>query len=324
MKILVTGGAGFIGYHLVKSLVNDDRLELHVIDNLNDYYAQSLKKARLRELERHDISFTQLDITHKDKLFALFNEQRFDVVIHLAAQAGVRYSIQNPQSYVDSNVCGFFNILEACREYPVKHLIYASSSSVYGIKQEMPLTEDQMVDSPESLYAATKKSNELFARTYSKLFKIPTTGLRFFTVYGSYGRPDMAYFTFTEKIRNGQTIDIYNHGNMKRDFTFIDDIVAGMIPLIGLPPSADEQFYRILNIGNNSPEELMTFISYLEEYIGKKAIINYLDMQPGDVVETYASIDKIKALTGFMPRTDLATGLKIFVDWFNDYYGGAK
>jgi len=324
MKILVTGGAGFIGYHLVKKLLSDNRLELYVIDNLNDYYAQSLKKSRLRDLALHETSFARLDITHKGELFALFEQQRFDVVIHLAAQAGVRYSIQNPQSYVDSNVYGFFNILEVCREYPVKHLIYASSSSVYGIKHEMPLTEDQIVDSPESVYAATKKSNELFASTYSKLFKIPVTGLRFFTVYGPYGRPDMAYFTFTEKIRNRQTIDIYNHGNMKRDFTFIDDIVAGMIPLIDLPPSSDEQFYRILNIGNNNPEELLTFISYLEEYIGKKANINFLDMQPGDVIETYANIDKIKNLTGFAPKTDLAAGLKMFVSWFNDYYGGVK
>ncbi|MCL2368452.1 MAG: NAD-dependent epimerase/dehydratase family protein [Oscillospiraceae bacterium] len=320
MKLLVTGGAGFIGYHLTKGLLDAGYRDIWVIDNLNDYYDPALKEARLADLRsRGGINFVRLDITERDELFALFAREGFDVVLHMAAQAGVRYSIENPGTYVESNVVGFFHILEACRAYPVRHLIYASSSSVYGMSEDQPFCEDQMVDAPESIYAATKKSNELFAYSYAKLYGIPTTGLRFFTVYGPYGRPDMAYYSFAEKIRGGQPIQVYNHGQMKRDFTYVDDVVAGILPLLDLPPGRVEDYYRILNIGNNKPECLGDFIAYLEGHLDKEAIIEYRDMQPGDVVETYADISRIHALTGFWPQTDLKTGLGIFVDWFMSY-----
>lgn len=333
MRILITGAAGFIGFHL-SSLVLDKSSQVIGIDNMNDYYDVSLKEERLN-LIRHYPSFTfhRIDLKDKQSLDQLFEKYRFDYVIHLAAQAGVRYSISNPYAYIDSNIIGFMNILEACRNYPVKHLIYASSSSVYGGNKAYPFSTNQNVDHPVSLYAATKKSNELMAHTYSYLYNIPTTGLRFFTVYGPWGRPDMAYFSFTRDIIEGRPIKVYNHGNMERDFTYIDDITEAICRLIPMAPEPEPEWdsenggcarsyapYRIYNIGNNRPIKLERFISVLEEKIGKKADKIYMDMQPGDVFKTYADISDLEKAIGFKPGTTIEDGLDKFVRWYKKYY----
>lgn len=333
MKILVTGAAGFIGSSLINHLSENSNLKIIGIDNLNQYYDISLKKERVAVLlKKSTISFIKMDITQKEALFSLFTTEKFDVVINLAAQAGVRYSLENPQAYIDSNVTGFFNILEACRKFPVKHLLYASSSSVYGGNKKIPFSTEDNVDHPVSLYAATKKSNELMAHSYSHLFGIPTTGLRFFTVYGPWGRPDMAYFSFTKNIIEGNTIKIFNNGKMKRDFTYIDDIVEGIARLIDNPPTTDPDWteengsssswapYKIYNIGNNHPVELMRFVNILEEKIGKEAAKEFHAMQPGDVIQTYADVSDLEKKIGFKPTTSLEEGLGQFVDWYRDYY----
>ena len=342
MKVLITGGAGFIGYHLCKKLAENNNIVL--IDNINSYYDINLKKMRLKSLgldknkieedktiisnKNGNLKFFKMNLEEKDKIFDLFQQEKFDYVINLAAQAGVRYSLQNPYSYINSNILGFLNILEACRAFPVKHLIFASSSSVYGLNKDIPFSEKHKVDQPASLYAATKKSNELMAHTYSHLFNIPTTGLRFFTVYGPWGRPDMAYFIFTNKILKGIPIEIYNYGRMKRDFTYIDDIIDGITKLITHIPKNSNNFdnqncsvpYRIYNIGNNEPIELNYFINLLEEYLGKKAIKRLLPMQLGDVVETYADISSLFNEVNFKPTTNVESGLKKFIDWYKKYY----
>ncbi|WP_195743612.1 NAD-dependent epimerase [Bacillus cereus] len=333
MKILVTGAAGFIGFHLTKRLLAQN---FHVIgvDSINDYYDVSLKKHRLKILEKKsNFKFYKIDISNKENLNQIFKEQIVHIVINLAAQAGVRYSIENPDSYVNSNLVGFVNILEACRQYNVEHLIYASSSSVYGANTSIPFSTKDSVDHPVSLYAATKKSNELMAHTYSHLFNIPTTGLRFFTVYGPWGRPDMAYYSFTRNIIENNTIRVFNNGDMRRDFTYIDDIIEGIIRLIGNPPKYNEKWdkanpnlsssyapYKIYNIGNNIPIKLMDFIHILEKLIGKKAKIEFLPMQPGDVKETYADISDLQADLGFQPSTTIEEGLNQFVNWYNRYH----
>ena len=324
--ILVTGAAGFIGFHLTKRLL---LLGYSVvgIDNLNHYYDVRLKKKRLEILKTSkDFTFLKMDIQNKHHLFQLFDQHSFSIVIHLAAQAGVRYSLENPYAYVDSNLIAFMNILEAVKRNPPEHFIFASSSSVYGANKKLPYSTNDFVDYPVSLYAATKKSNELLAFTYSHLYKIPTTGLRFFTVYGPWGRPDMAYYKFTEKMMNNETIEVYNYGDMKRDFTYIDDITEGIIHLLNSPPSplelqqiASKAPYQIFNIGNNKPVKLMEFIQTLEKLIGKKAKINYLPMQPGDVKETYADIKDLQEISRFSPKTTINEGLKHFVDWYKTY-----
>lgn len=334
MTILVTGAAGFIGMHLSKRLL-EQGYEVVGIDNLNDYYDPTLKKARLTELNKYDhFTFIKLDLVDKEGILELFNKFSFTYVIHLAAQAGVRYSLQNPHAYVDSNLVGFVNILEACRHYPVRHFIYASSSSVYGANQKMPFSTSDNVDHPVSLYAATKKANELMAHTYSHLYGIPTTGLRFFTVYGPWGRPDMAYFSFTKNILEGKPIKVFNHGNMRRDFTYIDDIVEGMARLLDKPPVSNPNWdrmspdpsssyapYKIYNIGNNQPVKLLDFIKTLESLIGVKAKMEFLPMQPGDVEATYADIDDLQKAVGFHPSTSIEDGLRKFVEWYRSYYG---
>ncbi|WP_027965279.1 NAD-dependent epimerase [Halalkalibacillus halophilus] len=334
MTILITGASGFIGMHLSKRLLE---MEYNVVgyDNINNYYNPMLKKSRLDELNKYEnFNFYKADLINYNTLESVFNKYGdINVVINLAAQAGVRYSIEKPQAYIDSNLKGFGNILEACRNYDVKHLIYASSSSVYGANTKMPFSTKDEVDHPVSLYAATKKSNELMAHSYSHLYGIPTTGLRFFTVYGPYGRPDMAYYSFTKDIIEGNTIKIFNNGEMMRDFTYIDDIVDGIVRLIDQPPQPDPDWdrenptpessyapYKIYNIGNNQPVKLMDFIETLEKHIGKKAKKEYLPMQPGDVQATYADIDDLTEATGFKPTTTIDEGLKKFVDWYMDYY----
>ncbi|MFE4143371.1 NAD-dependent epimerase [Peribacillus sp. YIM B13472] len=332
MNILVTGAAGFIGFHLTKRLLT---LDINVIgvDNINDYYDVILKNNRLKILkENPDFEFHKLDLTNKEKLNQLFKDRTIDIVINLAAQAGVRYSIDNPDSYVNSNLVGFVNILEVCRQNNVKHLIYASSSSVYGANTNIPFSTKDPVDHPVSLYAATKKSNELMAHTYSHLYNIPTTGLRFFTVYGPWGRPDMAYYSFTKNIIEEKTIKVFNNGDMRRDFTYIDDIVEGIIRLLDKPPvyntgwdranpdpSSSYAPYKIYNIGNNKPIKLMDFIITLEKLIGKQAKIEFLPMQPGDVKETYADIADLHADVGFYPSTTIEEGLTHFVNWYKKY-----
>ncbi|QQP69555.1 NAD-dependent epimerase [Carnobacterium sp. CS13] len=332
-KILVTGAAGFIGFHLSNLLAEKD-FEIIGIDNLNDYYDVTLKERRLEILnELTNFKFLKIDLKDKQNINKLFEEEEFDIVINLAAQAGVRYSITNPDAYVDSNLIGFMNILEACRHNPVKHLLYASSSSVYGGNKVAPFSENHNVDHPVSLYAATKKSNELMAHTYSHLYGIPTTGLRFFTVYGPWGRPDMAYFSFANKIIAGETIDVYNHGKMERDFTYIDDIVKGIEKLLLNIPKENLKWneiedskgtsfapYRIFNIGNSSPVPLMEFISILEDKLGKKAIKNYIDMQPGDVLKTYADVSELEKTIEFNNTTFLEEGIEKFVLWYKEYY----
>ncbi|MDY7024938.1 MAG: NAD-dependent epimerase/dehydratase family protein [Pseudomonadota bacterium] len=327
-KVLVTGGAGFIGMHTVKALL-EQGFDVVSVDNLNDYYDVNLKEARLVDLDEfavvntHDYLFIELDIaTDKDELKELFEVERFDFVCHLAAQAGVRYSIDNPQAYIDSNIQGFMNILENCRHHPVQHLVYASSSSVYGKNDCTPYSETDVVDNPVSLYAATKKSNELMAHVYSHLYQIPTTGLRFFTVYGPWGRPDMAYFKFARMILAGESIDVYNHGDLARDFTYIDDIVAGVIATLKQAPVLGDGGapYELFNIGNNQPVKLLEFIETLEAVMGKKAQKNMLGMQKGDVYATHANIDKLKSAVGFAPSTSLKAGLSAFYAWYQGFY----
>ena len=322
VKVLVTGAAGFIGFHVSQKLLDQGQIIVGV-DNLNSYYDVSLKKGRLQQIETDGkFRFYQLDIADKKSISELFDQHHFDYVIHLAAQAGVRYSLENPYAYVNSNLVGFVNILEGCRNGNVKHLVYASSSSVYGKNKKIPFSTNDNVDHPVSLYAATKKANELMAHTYSHLYNIPTTGLRFFTVYGPWGRPDMAYFLFTKAILEGNPIKVFNYGRMKRDFTYIDDIVEGIVHVISKIPQPENSSvpYKIYNIGNNQPRELGHFIEVLENCIGKTAIKEFLPMQPGDVPTTYADVDELIKDVGFQPNTSLETGLQKFVRWYRDYY----
>lgn len=327
MKYLVTGAAGFIGMHITKKLLEEGN-EVLGIDNLNDYYTPQLKLDRLKQLERFQaFRFIKLDISDREAISSLFDKEKFQRVIHLAAQAGVRYSIENPMAYIDSNLVGMATILEGCRHNKVKHLIYASSSSVYGANKKIPFSESDRVDNPVSLYAATKKSNELMAHSYSHLYGIPTTGLRFFTVYGPWGRPDMAPWLFTDAIANNRPIKVFNHGKMQRDFTYIDDIVEGIYRCSAeIPDVASENLSegsplaRVFNIGNNEPVELETFINCIENSLGKKAEKVYMNMQDGDVVRTFASIDNLSALTGFSPDTPLEKGIDEFCNWFVTYH----
>ena len=332
-KILVTGAAGFIGFHLTRRLL--DRGDTVVgFDNLNDYYDVSLKESRLKQLEGRDgFTFVRGNLEDRDGMARLFAEGQFSKVVHLAAQAGVRYSLVNPHAYIDSNISGFMNILEGCRHNGVEHLVYASSSSVYGANTVMPFSVHHNVDHPVSLYAATKKANELMAHTYASLYKIPCTGLRFFTVYGPWGRPDMALFLFTRAILEGKPIDVYNDGKMRRDFTYVDDIVEGVIRVTDRIASANQAWsgdapdpgtsyapYRIYNIGNNSPVELLRFIEVLEEKLGRKAIKNLLPIQPGDVPATCADVDDLMRDVGFAPETPIEEGIGRFVEWYREYY----
>lgn len=319
---LVTGAAGFIGFFLSKALL-DKGEQVIGLDNLNDYYEVSLKESRLAILKDYEnFQFYRADLADKEAVFAIFKQHFPAVVVNLAAQAGVRYSIENPDAYISSNIEGFFHILEACRHYPVEHLVFASSSSVYGGNKKVPFSTEDQVDKPVSLYAATKKSNELMAYAYSKLYGIPLTGLRFFTVYGPMGRPDMAYYKFAKKIMAGEPIQIYNHGDMRRDFTYIDDIVAGIEKILCHPPGKDENgaAYKIYNIGNNKPEKLMDYISVLERCLGKEAKKEFLPMQPGDVYETYADVTDLMRDFDFKPSTTIEEGLSRFAEWFLDYY----
>lgn len=321
-KYLVTGGAGFIGFYLSKALL-EKGAQVVGLDNLNDYYDVSLKEDRLSILKKYSgYRFVKADLADKEAVLGLFEEYRPQIVVNLAAQAGVRYSIDNPDAYIQSNIVGFFNILEACRHYPVEHLVFASSSSVYGGNKKVPFSVKDQVDKPVSLYAATKKSNELMAYSYSKLYGIPLTGLRFFTVYGPMGRPDMAYFKFARKIMAGEPIQIYNNGDMRRDFTYIDDIVTGVENILCNPPTEDENgaAYRIYNIGNNQPENLMDYIAVLEKCLGREAKKEFLPMQPGDVYETYADVQDLIDDYGFKPSTTIEEGLGKFAQWFLDYY----
>lgn len=326
---LVTGAAGFIGYHLAKRLLDEGKNVIG-IDNLNDYYDVNLKLHRLSFIDKNSgFKFIKMDISNKVDLENLFSNHQIDYVINLAAQAGVRYSIENPDTYINSNVIGFYNILEMCRHYPVKHLVYASSSSVYGANTKVPFEESDFVDNPVSLYAATKKSNELMAYTYSHLYNIPSTGLRFFTVYGPMGRPDMAYFSFTDKYFKNETIKIFNNGDfdndMYRDFTYIDDIIEGVHRIIH-KPSTDKVKHRVLNIGNNNPEKLMVFIRTLEECLSTSLNRNiefkkiFEPIKPGDVHKTYASIDRLNSLIDFRPNTYIKEGLQKFASWYVKYY----
>lgn len=318
---LITGAAGFIGMHLSKQLLE---MGCKVIgyDNLNDYYEVSLKESRLNILNQYEkFNFHKGDLTDKEYLERLFVENEINIVINLAAQAGVRYSIENPDAYIQSNVVGFLNILEMCRHHKIEHLLYASSSSVYGANKKIPFSTEDQVDNPVSLYAATKKSNELMAHTYSHLYKIPTTGLRFFTVYGPYGRPDMAYFSFTKAIMDGNPIKVFNNGDMYRDFTYIDDIVDGITKLLENSPVLNnkELPYKLYNIGNNKPEKLLNFIQAIENAVGKKAIKEFYPMQPGDVYQTYADVSDLINDVGFKPDTSIETGISKFFEWFKQY-----
>ena len=320
--ILITGSAGFIGFHLAKRLLEKD-IRVIGIDNMNEYYEVSLKESRLQILKEYDnFTFYRENIANQDKVLSIFANEKPEIVVNLAAQAGVRYSITNPQAYMESNIMGFFNILEACKKFPVKHLLFASSSSVYGNQQKTPFSVTDNVEKPISLYAATKKSNELMAYTYSHLYRIPSTGLRFFTVYGPYGRPDMAYFGFTRKILAGEPIQIFNNGDMYRDFTYVDDIITGVEHMLNHPPkeNSDGDPYKIYNIGNNKPEKLMYFIETLEKAIGKEAVKEYLPMQPGDVYQTYADVSELMQDFAFKPATTIEEGLKKYADWYHAYY----
>lgn len=320
MKILVTGVAGFIGFHLAKRLLTEG-IEVYGVDNLNDYYDVKLKEARLAQLlPQNGFIFEYLDLSDRNSTANFFDSANFDVIIHLAAQAGVRYSLDNPHAYVDSNLVGFTNVLEGCRHGKVEHFIFASSSSVYGKNTKVPFATTDPTDTPVSLYAATKKANELMAHAYSHLYQIPITGLRFFTVYGPWGRPDMAYYKFVRAIAEGKAIDIYNYGKMRRDFTYIDDVITGIIRLI-LPRPQSCPSYKIYNLGNNNPVELLQFINTIESLMGKTAEKNFLPMQPGDVVATYAEIEETIAELDFRPSTSITTGLASFIDWYQSYYG---
>ena len=338
MKILVTGAAGFIGFHLSKALL-DNGHDVYGIDNINNYYDINLKLSRLKELgissseamvffqeSRGDryidkLTFVRMDLEAKKELSKLFEKQKFDIVCNLAAQAGVRYSIDNPDAYIQSNIVGFLNILECCRHNEIKHLLYASSSSVYGANKKVPFFEKDYVDHPISLYAATKKSNELMAHTYSHLYNIPTTGLRFFTVYGPWGRPDMAPMLFADAISNNRSINVFNHGDMSRDFTYIDDIVSGIELLLDNPPKriGEDPLYRIFNIGNGNPQSLEDFINAVELNLSRVAEKKYLPMQLGDVPKTWADISKIKEL-GYQSKTTMKDGVSKFIFWFQQYY----
>jgi UDP-glucuronate 4-epimerase len=331
--VLVTGAAGFIGFHLSKALLGRGRRVLG-LDNLNDYYSVQLKKDRLAQLlGRQDFHFEQLELADRSGMEQFFARHRPDVVINLAAQAGVRYSLTNPHAYAESNLVGFLNVLEGCRHNQVKHLVYASSSSVYGANTQMPFSVHHNVDHPVSLYAATKKANELMAHTYSHLYRLPTTGLRFFTVYGPWGRPDMALYSFTEAILTGRTIDVYNHGRMRRDFTYVDDIVEGIMRVADRIPEPNPDWsgahpdpgtssapYKIYNIGNNQPVELLHFIETLEKCLGIEAKKNLLPMQAGDVPATYADVDDLMRDVGFRPATPIEVGISRFVEWYRSYH----
>lgn len=338
MKILVTGAAGFIGFYTSKVLLSKGH-QVVGLDNINDYYDVNLKYDRLTELgiskdeasefntlcnsKSEDFSFIRMNLENRDELPKLFKNENFDIVCNLAAQAGVRYSLENPETYVDSNLVGFLNILECCRNNNIKHLVYASSSSVYGMNKKIPFSTDDNVDHPISLYAATKKSNELMAHTYSHLFKIPTTGLRFFTVYGPWGRPDMAMFLFTDAIVNNRPINVFNHGNMERDFTYIDDIVEGVVRIIEKTPTQrieTNELYKVYNIGNNNSVKLLDFIKEIEVNLGKSATKNMMEMQPGDVERTWADVDELIKDYDYRPNTSIKHGVKSFIDWFKNYY----
>ncbi len=352
MKVLVTGIAGFIGHHLALRLAEEEGMEVVGVDNVNDYYDPSLKVARLRRLglavpewealawgkkyssDTLPITFIRMPLEDAEQVEALFRDHQFDYVVHLAAQAGVRYSLTHPRAYTKSNIDGFLNILEGARAYPPRHLVYASSSSVYGLNRKMPFRVGDNVDHPISLYAATKKANELMAHTYSYLYGIPTTGLRFFTVYGPWGRPDMALFIFTRKILAGEPIQVFNYGKMRRDFTYIDDIIEGIVRLLPVIPTPDDHFdpmhpdpstsrapYRLHNIGNHTPVELTYFIELIEQNLGKKAVKELLPMQPGDVPETYADVSALSEATGFAPDTPVEEGVRRFIEWYREYYG---
>ena len=332
MKILVTGAAGFIGYHLTQSLLSDDH-EIVGLDNLNDYYDVSLKNARIKNINNKNFSFIRADLSKKSEIESVFDKHHFDVVVNLAAQAGVRYSLTNPEKYIESNIVGFTNILEACRHSNISNLVYASSSSVYGMNTKIPFSEDDPINHPVSLYAASKRSNELLAHTYSHLFDLPTTGLRFFTVYGPWGRPDMALFIFTKSILDEKPIQVFNNGEMIRDFTYIDDIVEGIKGAIFKPsksktgleqeiikPSNSTAPFEIFNLGNNKPVSLEDFINAIEIATNKKAIKEYLPMQPGDVKKTYAEINKASEYLNFEPKTSIIDGVQKFVEWYIQYY----
>ena len=319
----ITGSSGFIGFYLSKRLL-ESGAKVIGLDNMNDYYEVSLKEERLRILKELDgFTFIKGDLADKDLIMSIFKDYQPDIVVNLAAQAGVRYSIDNPDAYIQSNLVGFFNILEGCRHYPVQHLVYASSSSVYGGNTKIPFCVEDQVDKPVSLYAATKKSNELMAYSYSKLYGIKLTGLRFFTVYGPMGRPDMAYFKFAKKIMKGEPIQIYNNGDMYRDFTYVDDIVEGIVNILPHTPEADElgAYYKVYNIGNNKPEKLMDYIAALESALGREAKKEFLPMQPGDVYQTYADVTDLIRDFDFKPETSIQNGLNRFAEWFLPYYG---
>lgn len=333
MKVLLTGAAGFIGMTTtLRLLARGD--EVVGLDNLNDYYEVGLKQARLARLTPHpNFRFVHMDVADRPGMAQLFETGGFDRVIHLAAQAGVRYSLKNPHAYIDSNIVGFMNVLEGCRHGGVQHLVYASSSSVYGGHTQMPFSEHASVDHPVSMYAATKKANELMAHTYSHLFRLPTTGLRFFTVYGPWGRPDMALFLFTKAILEGRPIDVFNHGRMQRDFTYVDDIVEGVIRVLDRPAEPDPAYrsdqpdpgtsnapFRVFNIGNHDPVQLLDYIGCIEEALGRKAEKNLLPLQDGDVPATYADVDALRDWVGFTPATDVRTGIQRFVAWYREYY----
>jgi UDP-glucuronate 4-epimerase len=335
-NVLVTGAAGFIGSQLSKRLL-DNGINVVGLDNLNPYYSVKLKEDRLAQLEGHPrFTFARLDLAERAGMERLFAANRFDVVVNLAAQAGVRYSLKNPQAYIEANIVGFTNILEGCRHHGVKHLVFASSSSVYGANTKMPFSVHDNVDHPVSLYAASKKANELMAHTYSHLYGLACTGLRFFTVYGPWGRPDMALFLFTDAILKGRPIQVFNHGRMQRDFTYIDDIVEGVVRVMGRLPAPNPAWsgerpdpgtsyapYKIYNIGNNQPVELNTFIATIESVLGRTAQKEFLDMQPGDVPATYADVDDLMADVGFKPATPIREGIERFVAWYKSYYGPA-
>ncbi|WLH38331.1 NAD-dependent epimerase [Pseudomonas sp. FP2196] len=323
MTVLVTGAAGFIGYHTVKQLTLDGHTVIG-IDNLNDYYSVTLKQARLKQLSKlQGFRFHTMDIVDKPALMALFDEHGFTEVVHLAAQAGVRYSLDNPDAYAQSNLVGFLNVLEACRHYQPAHLIYASSSSVYGANSKQPYSVDDAVEQPVSLYAATKRANELLAHSYCHLYGLKASGLRFFTVYGPWGRPDMALFKFTEAILQGRPIDIYNHGQMARDFTYVDDIVESIVRLCPKPPVAEKEgegVNRIFNIGRGSPVALLDFVDCLETALGRKAQRNFMPMQAGDVINTWADVSALVDWIGFAPQVEVEAGVAQFVSWYRQYY----